>query len=152
MRAGETSHVSILSVIRASLLGKAPYHNHILQYQEKNSKRWTMSTTLLQGLAHRYPLDILISHRFNQKLQSADANDKIVGPWFKKIKLMKGITELCTMNFKPYQTNDNAVNGVCHHRVANKQHYTCICSDIMYYFVDVKMLPLGTCAILFFVS
>jgi len=80
--------------------GLPPYHNHILEFLDKNSKRWTMNTTLLQGLfsmmcgvyciyalhylALGYPLDVLIDHRFNQKLQSADANDKIVGLWFKK--------------------------------------------------------------------
>ena len=90
------------------------------------------------------PLDILIDHRFNQKCQSADANDKIVGLWFKKTygTLYNEAQSL--------PKEDNVVNAVCPHRVANKKH--CICSDCMYYFVDVNMFPLGKCAISFFVS
>jgi len=96
-----------------------PHHNHILQFQEKNSKRWTMNTTLLQGLFSMmygvyciyalhylvlgYPLDILIDHRFNPKLLSMPMT-KLFNPGLRKH------TELCTIKFKPYQKKVNVVN------------------------------------------
>jgi len=99
----------------------------------------------LHYLALGYPLDILICHRFNQNLQSADANDKIVGLWFKK-------TYGTLYNESQSIPKEGQCCQCCMPSQGGKQEALYLFRLYVYYFVDVNMFLLGKCAISFFVS